>query len=169
MSSFLIKQGTWKFSFMKWKSPRWITAFWYFSNSFDKNLSAFNAALTSIVIFTYGMLTEAARHCRYSLCWWIVENPVTFDTVGGRYVFSVIFTGCLVGLHFSQIWVNHLFWGRLDHVNSIFQSNTKWRKEKWTLWYVRVMLYLTKFWWILRLVYNWVEELVCLKLYHAFQ
>ena len=76
MSLFLRKQVTWKFSFIKWKFPRWILTFWYFCNPFHKNLNAFNSVPAASVIFGYNMLNKVAIDCRYSMYCWIVENTV---------------------------------------------------------------------------------------------
>ena len=90
---------------MKWKSPRWISTFWYCSTPLHRNLKVFNAAPTSWVMLRYGMFMVAAKDYNYSTYCWVMENSATFDTNGGRYV-SVVFTGCWLGYRFLRTWVN---------------------------------------------------------------
>ena len=166
MSLFLRKQVACKFSFIKWKSPRWITTFWNFSNPFRKSLNAFNAVPASMVIFTYVILTEAARDCRYSMYCWIVENSVTF----GMRVFFCCFhrlfswiASCTdLGQPSTYCGDGLIMWIPFSKAKSNQVERTEF------CWYIGAVLYLTKNWWLLRLAYNMAEKPVWLILYPAF-
>ena len=122
---------------MKWKFPRWINTFWYCSTRFCRNLKAFNAAATSTIMLTYDMFTVAAKDCKYSTYFWIVEDSVTSNTNGGRYI-SVVFTVCWLGYRFSRTWVNQSLniataWSCEFHLWKQSQKKNKelkWFKEK---------------------------------------
>ena len=109
----MISPITWKFSLIKWKSPRCITILLNFISLFQIILYAFIAAPTSNVILTKGILTLTASFCKYSMYFSIVVNSVTLEAIGGRNVKTV--------LHKLGIIWSNLFW-------CLNQSHTKYFK-----------------------------------------
>ena len=56
----------------------------YISLVFQRNLYSLIAAPTSSVMLVYGILTERANDCKYSIYLWIELKSVTLDQIGGE-------------------------------------------------------------------------------------